>query len=65
VHCCKTKEEDEAASGLPDGIVSYQKSQFGYILEDLGMENVGILNGHLPRIFYGHWVYFEVILYIF
>jgi hypothetical protein len=30
------------ASGLPDGIFSYQKSQFGYILENLGMENVGI-----------------------
>jgi hypothetical protein len=29
-------------AGLPDGIFSYQKSQFGYILEGLGMENVGI-----------------------
>jgi hypothetical protein len=28
--------------GLPDGIFSYQKSQFGYILEGLGMEKAGI-----------------------
>jgi hypothetical protein len=28
--------------GLPDGLFSYQKYQFGYILEGLGMENVGI-----------------------
>jgi hypothetical protein len=27
-------------SGLPDGFISDQKSQFGYILEDLGMKNV-------------------------
>jgi cyanate permease len=27
---------------LPDGLFSYQKSQFGYILEGLGKENVGI-----------------------
>jgi hypothetical protein len=27
---------------LPDGIFSYQKSQFGKILEGLGIENVGI-----------------------
>jgi hypothetical protein len=25
---------------LPDGFFSYQKSQFGYILENLGMENI-------------------------
>jgi hypothetical protein len=30
-------------AGLPDGYFSNQKSQFGYILEDLGMENVAIL----------------------
>jgi hypothetical protein len=33
--------------GLLDGIFSYQKSQFGYILEGLGMQNVGI--------FYDKW----------
>jgi hypothetical protein len=27
-------------AGLPDGIFSKQNSQFGYILEGLGMENV-------------------------
>jgi hypothetical protein len=32
---------------LPDGIFSYQKSQFGYIFVGFGMENVGILYGHL------------------
>jgi hypothetical protein len=32
---------------LPDGLVSYQKSQFGYILEGLGKENVGIFYDHL------------------
>jgi hypothetical protein len=32
--------------------VSIPKSQFGYILEDLGMENVGISYGHLDYIFY-------------
>jgi hypothetical protein len=28
--------------GLPDGFFSYQKPQFGYILDGLGVENVGI-----------------------
>jgi hypothetical protein len=28
--------------GLPDGIFAYQKSQFGYILEGFGTDNVGI-----------------------
>jgi hypothetical protein len=32
-------------TGLPDGIFSNQKYQFGYILEGLAMEGVGILNG--------------------
>jgi hypothetical protein len=27
-------------AGLPDGIFSYQKSQFGHILEAFGIENV-------------------------
>jgi hypothetical protein len=37
-------------AGLQDGIVSYQKSEFGYILEGLGMENVGKYHGHLEYI---------------
>jgi hypothetical protein len=32
---------------LPDGLFSYLKSQFGYILEGPEMENVGIFYGHL------------------
>jgi hypothetical protein len=43
----------ESTSGLPDGKFSNQKSQFGYILEDLRLENVGI--------FYGHLEYFNAI----
>jgi hypothetical protein len=47
--------------GLPDGFFSDQKSQFGYFLEDLGMENIVIIlviyNILLPLdIFYGHLV---------
>jgi hypothetical protein len=41
---------------LPDGFFSDQKSQFGHILEDLGMENVVINSGHLD--------YFATIGYI-
>jgi hypothetical protein len=37
-------------------IFSNQKSQFGYILEGLEMENVGI--------FYGHLEYFTAMCYI-
>jgi hypothetical protein len=33
--------------GLPDGLFSYQKSQFGYIFEDHGLENFGVFYGHL------------------
>jgi hypothetical protein len=29
-------------TGLPDGMFSYQKSKFGYILESLGMKKVGM-----------------------
>jgi hypothetical protein len=32
---------------LPDGFFSDQKSQLGYILEDLGIENDAIFSGHL------------------
>jgi hypothetical protein len=37
-------------AGLPDGIFSNQKSQFGQILEGLEMENVGIFYGYLENI---------------
>jgi hypothetical protein len=49
-----------AESGLPDGIFSNQKSQFGYILECLAMKDVG----KFVAISYilGHLVYFVVIL---
>jgi hypothetical protein len=40
-------------AGLPDGLFSNQKSQFGKILEDLARENLGI--------FYDHLVYFTAI----
>jgi hypothetical protein len=51
-------------TGLPDGAFSNQKSQFGYILEGLGMENVGIPTYfraicNILRPFdvcYGHWI---------
>jgi hypothetical protein len=46
----------ECFTGLPGGIFAYQKSQFGSILEGLGMENVVFFNGHLE--------YFTVIEYI-
>jgi hypothetical protein len=63
--------------GLPDGIFSYQKSEFGYILNGLGMENsgIGILRpfgvfyGHMVvlwpfGIFYGHLVFLWSIWYV-
>jgi hypothetical protein len=34
-------------AGLPDGIFSYQKSQFLYILEGLGIERFGIFLAYL------------------
>jgi hypothetical protein len=34
---------------LPDGLFKDQKSKFWYILEGLGMENVGIFYGHLVK----------------
>jgi hypothetical protein len=36
-----------SGSGLPDGLFSNQKYQFGKILEGLAMENLGIFNDHL------------------
>jgi hypothetical protein len=55
---------------LPDGIFSNRKSQFGYILEGLAMEDVGIFLAiwSILRqfgLFYGNLVYFVVIWYIF
>jgi hypothetical protein len=55
---------------LPDGLLSYQKSKFGYIFEGLWMENVGIFYDLLSSlrlflIFYGHLVEFVVLSYIF
>jgi hypothetical protein len=44
-------------AGLPDGIFAYRKSQFGYILEGLGVDNVGILYGHSV---YVHLIYLFV-----
>jgi hypothetical protein len=39
---------------LPGGIFSNQKSQFGYFLEGLEMENVDLLYGHLEY-FTANW----------
>jgi hypothetical protein len=55
---------------LPDGIVADQKSQVGNILEGLGMDNVGIFWAILNclrslDIFYGPWVQFVKIWYMF
>jgi hypothetical protein len=36
--------------GLPDAIFSNQISQFGYILEGPGMDNVGTFYGHLEYV---------------
>jgi hypothetical protein len=52
----RSKNGRRSAPGLPDGFFSDQKSQFGYILEDLGMENVIIYSGQLE--------YFTTIGYI-
>jgi hypothetical protein len=39
--------ENESRAGLPDGLFSNQKSQFGWFWEDLRLENVDIFYGHL------------------
>jgi hypothetical protein len=44
-------------TGLPDGFFSDQKYQFGYILEDLGMENVVMYIFGSFGLFYNYWVY--------
>jgi hypothetical protein len=55
---------------LPDGFFSDQKYQFGYILEDLGMENVATFAGHLEyftKIWWKLWAFGNsvVMWYIF
>jgi hypothetical protein len=52
---------------LPDGIFSYQNFQFGYILEGLRIENVGIFFHiwHILPLFYARLVHFVVNWYIF
>jgi hypothetical protein len=54
----------DAESGLPDGLFSNQKSQFGQILEGLRWENVAIFYGHLEYVFDGHLGYFMTLWYI-
>jgi hypothetical protein len=49
-------------TGLPDGLFSNQKTQFGYILEGLGVENVDIFCGHL-KYFTTMWFVFRAIGY--
>jgi hypothetical protein len=54
---------------LPDGLFSYQKSQFGFILEGLRMGNVCLFYNHLNilrplGVFYCCLVQFVVIWYI-
>jgi hypothetical protein len=61
---------------LPDGIFPNKKFPFGLILDDLAMEVVGILFGHLVYlmaiwyclgpcgIFYGYFVYLFLFWYI-
>jgi hypothetical protein len=46
--------------GLPDGLISNKKSKFGYILEDLAMEDNGISYGHMV-----HFTGFYYILWTF
>jgi hypothetical protein len=41
-------------SGLPDGVLSKQKSQFGYIFEGLRRGNVEIFYGHMEK-FNDNW----------
>jgi hypothetical protein len=43
----KIRQQKGRRPGLPDGVFSNQKSQFGYTLEGLELEKVGIFYGHL------------------
>jgi hypothetical protein len=56
-HCINLAKPFASKPWLPDDTFSTQKSQFGSILEDLAMEEVGT--------FYGHFVNFAAIWYIF
>jgi hypothetical protein len=52
------------SSGLPDGILSNQKFQFGYILLGISMQDVGIFYGRLVFLvpfgtIYGDLVHFS------
>jgi hypothetical protein len=42
--------DQRSGTGLPDGWFSNQKSEFGYILEGLGMKKVGIFYSHFEYI---------------
>jgi hypothetical protein len=50
------KSKPRLRTGLPDGFFSDQKYQLGYILEDLGIENIVVYSGPLE--------YFTTIGYI-
>jgi hypothetical protein len=52
-YICRPLTVNQCDAWLPDGIFSYQKSPFGYILEGPGTENVDI--------FYGRFIYFMTI----
>jgi hypothetical protein len=54
--CLRESDTSSSEAGLPDGIFLNQKSKIGYILEGLGIDNVGILCGHFE--------YFKTIWYI-
>jgi hypothetical protein len=43
-------------SGLPDGMFVFKKLKLGYILEGIGMENVGMFYGNLVCFAYGNLV---------
>jgi hypothetical protein len=63
----RRRKKERMKSGLPDGIFSNQISKFGKISECLEMKVVGKFSGRLAYlllfgIFYGHLVYFVVIL---
>jgi hypothetical protein len=47
-------------AGLPDCLFSYQKFQFGYILEGFGIENIGIFYDHLEYFKAKGYMYFQV-----
>jgi hypothetical protein len=49
--------------GLPDGLFSNKKSQFGYVLEGLAVENVVIFCGHLVN-FSAIWHFLMAIWYV-